>query len=129
MLSQCQYPINRTFTIDCFFALISWHITLPILILSWIVSLQTWDYEDSWLYCIDFLGEDPHEFDTRFRYRVRWSIPTRRKPIPRATACVYFSFVVSSIKPGVNFLVISYYPFIFIEWLYMVYYSNRNLGT
>lgn len=62
--------------------------------------IKTWDYEDSWLYCIDFLGEDPHEFDTRFRYRVRWSIPTRRKPIPRATACVYFSFVVSSIKPG-----------------------------
>ena len=45
---------------------------------------QTWEYEDSWLYCIDFLGDDPHEFDTRYRFRVRWSIPTRRKPIPRA---------------------------------------------
>ncbi|KAK3096085.1 hypothetical protein FSP39_022939 [Pinctada imbricata] len=61
--------------------------------------IKTWEYEDSWLYCIDFLGDDPHEFDTRYRFRVRWSIPTRRKPIPRATACVYFSFVVSAIKP------------------------------
>ncbi|XP_033760000.1 A-kinase anchor protein 14-like [Pecten maximus] len=61
--------------------------------------IKTWQYEDSWQYCIDFLGEDPHEFDTRYRFRVRWSIPTRRKPIPRATACVYFSFVVSKIKP------------------------------
>ncbi|XP_064615599.1 A-kinase anchor protein 14-like [Liolophura sinensis] len=61
--------------------------------------IQTWEYEDSWLYCIEFLGEDEHEFDTRYRYRVRWSIPTRRKPVPRATACVYFTFQVSKIKP------------------------------
>ncbi|XP_013411462.1 A-kinase anchor protein 14-like [Lingula anatina] len=61
--------------------------------------LKTWDYEGAWLYCIDFLQEDDFEFDKRFRYRVRWSIPTRRKPIPRATASVYFTFVVSKIKP------------------------------
>jgi len=61
--------------------------------------IKTWDYQGSWLYCIDYLGEDEHEFDMRYRFRVRWSIPTRRKPIPRATACVYFTFEVSKIKP------------------------------
>lgn len=61
--------------------------------------IKTWDYQDSWQYCIDYLGEDQHEFDMRYRFRVRWSIPTRRKPIPRATACIYFTFEVSKIKP------------------------------
>lgn len=61
--------------------------------------IKTWEYGDSWLYCVDYLGKDDHEFDVRHRYRVRWSIPTRRKPIPRATASVYFTFEVSKIKP------------------------------
>lgn len=61
--------------------------------------IKTWEYEDSWQYCIDYLGDDQFEFDVRHRFRVRWSIPTRRKPIPRATACVYFTFDVSKIKP------------------------------
>ena len=61
--------------------------------------IKTWQYDVSWLYCIDFLGAEEFDFDTRYRFRVRWSIPTRRKPIPRATASVYFSFVVSKIKP------------------------------
>ena len=62
---------------------------------------QTWDYEDSWLFCVDYLGQNEHQYDTRYRFRVRWSIPTRRKPIPRATASVYFTFEVSKIKPKV----------------------------
>lgn len=61
--------------------------------------ILTWKYDNSWLYCIDYLTADEHEFDTRHQFRVRWSIPTRRKPIPRATACVYFTFQVSKIKP------------------------------
>lgn len=61
--------------------------------------VKTWEYQDSWQFCIDYLGADEHEFDTRHRLRVRWSIPTRRKPVPRATACVYFTFQVSKIKP------------------------------
>ena len=47
--------------------------------------------EISWLYCIDLIGTDDKEYDCRYRYRVRWSIPTRRTPIPRATASVYFT--------------------------------------
>ncbi|XP_067670642.1 A-kinase anchor protein 14-like [Haliotis asinina] len=72
--------------------------------------IATWEYENSWLYCVDFMGEDDHEFDRRFQFRVRWSIPTRRKPIPRATASVYFTFVVSKIKPR-NYPVEVFYVF------------------
>jgi len=61
--------------------------------------IKTWEYENSWLYCVDFLGEDTFPYDKRYRFRVRWSIPTRRKPVPRATASVYFTFSVSTIKP------------------------------
>lgn len=61
--------------------------------------IQTWKRDDAWLYCIDYMGETEHDYDVRHRYRVRWSIPTRRKPIPRATACVYFTMSLSKIKP------------------------------
>ncbi|KAL8573825.1 hypothetical protein ACOMHN_019098 [Nucella lapillus] len=72
--------------------------------------IKTWEYDNSWLYCVDFLGEDTHPYDKRYRFRVRWSIPTRRKPVPRATACVYFTFVVSTIKPR-NYPVDVFYVF------------------
>lgn len=62
--------------------------------------VKTWNYEKSWLYCIDFLKEDDDKYSKKYRYQVRWSVPTRRKPIPRATACVYFTIDVSKIKPG-----------------------------
>jgi len=70
----------------------------------------TWEYVGSWLYCIDFLREEEDEYSKFYRYQVRWSIPTRRKPIPRATACVYFTIEVSKIKPG-HFPVEVYYVF------------------
>jgi len=72
--------------------------------------VKTWEYQDSWLYCIDFLREEDDKYSKKYRYQVRWSIPTRRKPIPRATACVYFTIEVSKIKPG-NYPVEVYYVF------------------
>lgn len=72
--------------------------------------IKTWEYENSWLYCVDFLGEETFPYDKRYRFRVRWSIPTRRKPVTRATACVYFTFVTSTIKPA-NYPVDVYYVF------------------
>jgi len=48
------------------------------------------------------IGTDDLQYDTRYRYRVRWSIPTRRLPIPRFTASVYFTITVSKIKPKVR---------------------------
>ncbi|XP_070213321.1 uncharacterized protein [Littorina saxatilis] len=72
--------------------------------------IKTWEYENSWLYCVFFLGEETFPYDKRYRFRVRWSIPTRRKPVPRATASVYFTFVVSTIKPK-NYPVDVFYVF------------------
>ena len=64
-------------------------------------TLQTWERDSSWLYCIDFLREEEHPYSWRYRYAVKWSIPTRRKPIPRATASVYITIEVSKFKPKV----------------------------
>lgn len=61
--------------------------------------IKTWERDSSWLHCIDFLREEDHPYSYRYRYAVRWSIPTRRKPIPRATASVYFTVEVSKFKP------------------------------
>jgi A-kinase anchor protein 14 len=72
--------------------------------------IQTWQHDDSWLYCIDLIGTDDLDYDVRYRYRVRWSIPTRRQPIPRATASIYFTIDVSKIKPK-DTIVKVYYVF------------------
>ncbi|CAD5114424.1 DgyrCDS3557 [Dimorphilus gyrociliatus] len=61
--------------------------------------IQTWEFDQSWLYCIDFIKEEDLKYDWRYKFRVRWSIPTRRQPIPRASASVYFVFTKSKIKP------------------------------
>ncbi len=78
------------------------------------------DTQDScWLYAIDFLERKSFEFNDLYIYQVkissinfsrcsilliqvRYSIPTRRQPIPRHTASVYFTIDVSKIKPKVN---------------------------
>ncbi|KAM5146281.1 A-kinase anchor protein 14 [Mantella aurantiaca] len=62
--------------------------------------VSMWEFHESWLYCTDFLKEEETEFSNLFHYRMRWSIPTCRKPIPRATACVYFTIKISKIKPS-----------------------------
>lgn len=67
-----------------------------------VLFFQTWECHRSWLHCIDFLQEKELEFSRQYHYRVRWSIPTRRKPIPRATACVYFIIEISKVKPPVG---------------------------
>ena len=72
-----------------------------ILTLAVTIILQTWERDGSWLYCIDFLREEEHPYSWRYRYAVKWSIPTRRKPIPRATASVYITIEVSKFKPKV----------------------------
>lgn len=49
--------------------------------------LQEWERGSEWKYFIKYLGKT----DDKLHFEVRWSIPTRRKPIPRATASVYFT--------------------------------------
>ncbi|XP_073455441.1 A-kinase anchor protein 14 [Aquarana catesbeiana] len=62
--------------------------------------VSTWEFDESWLYCTDFLKKEEMEYSKLFHYRMRWSIPTCRKPVPRATACVYFTIKISKIKPS-----------------------------
>jgi len=61
--------------------------------------IKTWQIGENWLYWIDYLCEDIFAYSKRYRYKVQWSVPTRRKPIPRATASVYFTVNISSVKP------------------------------
>ncbi|KAK9393563.1 A-kinase anchor protein 14 [Crotalus adamanteus] len=61
--------------------------------------MKTWELHESWLHWSNYLNNEELRYSTRYYYRVRWSIPTCRKPIPRATACVYFAIEISKIKP------------------------------
>ncbi|KAF7257877.1 hypothetical protein EG68_04848 [Paragonimus skrjabini miyazakii] len=61
--------------------------------------IQGWQLHKNWLHCTDLLSVQDGPYDVFYRYRVRWSIPTRRQPIPRATASIYFTLQVSKIKP------------------------------
>ena len=50
-----------------------------------------WSLSESWLHCVDYMGE---QAPNRHRYRVKFSQPTRRRPIPAHTASVYFTLVL-----------------------------------
>ncbi|CAF2381456.1 unnamed protein product [Rotaria sp. Silwood2] len=56
-------------------------------------------YDSSWLYAIDFVEQKSLEFNDLYIYRVCYSIPTRRQPIPRQTVSIYFTIDVSKVKP------------------------------
>jgi A-kinase anchor protein 14 len=75
--------------------------TLKIYMLN-CLFFKTWEYDECWLFCVDPVETIQREFTTLYNFRARWSIPTRRKPIPRFTASVYFTFDVSKIKPKVR---------------------------
>ncbi|KFU89252.1 A-kinase anchor protein 14, partial [Chaetura pelagica] len=64
--------------------------------------ISTWVVHESWLHWTEFLQEEEQEDRKRYHYRVCWSMPTRRKPIPRATASVYFVIEISKIKPATS---------------------------
>ncbi|XP_028400068.1 A-kinase anchor protein 14-like [Dendronephthya gigantea] len=72
--------------------------------------IETWKRDTSWLHCIDFLKEEDFPYSKRYRYEVKWSIPTRRKPIPRATASTYFTLDVNKVRPK-NYPIEVYYVF------------------
>jgi A-kinase anchor protein 14 len=49
---------------------------------------KSWELDDSWLHHTIYSGIQQ---DTGFHcYKVIFSQPSRRKPVPRATACVFF---------------------------------------
>ncbi|XP_053811894.1 A-kinase anchor protein 14 [Vidua chalybeata] len=61
--------------------------------------ISTWDIHESWRHHSEFLEEEELKDSKRYHYRACWALPTRRKPIPRATASVYFVIVISKFKP------------------------------
>ncbi|XP_030911968.1 A-kinase anchor protein 14 [Geospiza fortis] len=61
--------------------------------------ISTWDIHESWLHHSEFLEEEELKDSKRYHYRACWGLPTRRKPIPRATASVFFVIVISKLKP------------------------------
>ncbi|NXF01366.1 AKA14 protein, partial [Smithornis capensis] len=64
--------------------------------------ISTWDIHEKWLHHSEFLEEEDLEDSKRYHYRACWGVPTRRKPIPRATASVYFVIVISKLKPDTS---------------------------
>ncbi|KAJ6663356.1 hypothetical protein lerEdw1_010493 [Lerista edwardsae] len=62
--------------------------------------LKTWELHESWLHWTCYLNDEELKYTTQYHYRVCWSIPTCRKPIPRATASVYFVIEISKVKPA-----------------------------
>ncbi|XP_067852799.1 A-kinase anchor protein 14 [Heptranchias perlo] len=63
--------------------------------------ISTWEFSNCWLHCLDYMDKEDREYQIHHHYRVRWSIPTRRKPIPRATASIYFIIEISKVKPPI----------------------------
>ncbi|NXQ00657.1 AKA14 protein, partial [Vidua macroura] len=61
--------------------------------------ISTWDIHESWRHHSEFLEEEELKDSKRYHYRACWALPTRRKPIPQATASVYFVIVISKFKP------------------------------
>eukprot|EP00040_Diaphanoeca_grandis_P011560 m.59321 g.59321 ORF g.59321 m.59321 type:complete len:264 (+) comp22689_c0_seq2:259-1050(+) len=49
--------------------------------------LGSWEIDTQWKYCMNRLGK----LETRYLYEIIFSKPTRRRPIPNATASVLFS--------------------------------------
>ncbi|NXX97172.1 AKA14 protein, partial [Centropus bengalensis] len=64
--------------------------------------ISSWRVHKSCLHWSEFLHEEELEDSKRYHYRACWSIPTRRKPIPRATASVYFIIEISKTKPATS---------------------------
>lgn len=61
--------------------------------------IATWERSSSWMHHVEFMEKDNREYDTRYLFRVKWSQPTRRRPVPRVIASVYFTLIASTIKP------------------------------
>ena len=96
LLRRTSILDNVSMHLFCFFKLGGKHLQINCFL------FQTWDYDVRWLYYIDFLRKEEFQYDTHYKFHVRWSIPTKCKPIPRATASIFFTFLLSKIKPKVR---------------------------
>ncbi|CAI2723178.1 unnamed protein product [Schistosoma spindalis] len=70
--------------------------------------IKCWEISDKWLYCVDILPIVELKNETLHKYRVKFSLPSRRSPIPKSTVSVYFTLRISRIKPK-NSVILVYY--------------------
>ncbi|CAH8441169.1 unnamed protein product [Schistosoma mattheei] len=70
--------------------------------------VKCWEISDKWLYCVDILPIMELKNETLHKYRVKFSLPSRRSPIPKSTVSVYFTLRISRIKPK-NSAILVYY--------------------
>ena len=62
--------------------------------------ISNWNRGAEWLYCIDFVEKTDETYSTEHTFRVRWSIPKPNRPIPKASASVYFTFKILKKMPA-----------------------------
>ena len=70
--------------------------------------IGTWALSPRWLLHLVFLGTAEEEHHRLHRYGARWSLPTRRSPVPRDTASVCFSVRLSRLRPRTERVEVSY---------------------
>ena len=59
--------------------------------------VSKWTLDECWLYCIDYMECIETEFGKNHHYNVKFSIPTRQKPVPSETASVFFVLTESKV--------------------------------
>ncbi|KAL5108605.1 A-kinase anchor protein 14 [Taenia crassiceps] len=62
--------------------------------------IKSWDLTCGWVYVLKMLPPKEKQYWTEYYYEVRFSIPTRRQPIPKYTVSVYFTLRRARCKPG-----------------------------
>ncbi|XP_071069475.1 A-kinase anchor protein 14 [Dasypus novemcinctus] len=62
--------------------------------------ISTWEFQDRWVHCSEFFQREDLGHTFHYIYRVRWSIPTARRPMARVTAAVYFIIKITKSKPA-----------------------------
>ncbi|XP_021541021.1 A-kinase anchor protein 14 [Neomonachus schauinslandi] len=61
--------------------------------------ILTWEYQNRWVYYIEFIEREDLVHSYHYNYCVRWSIPTAKKPMPQVTASAYFTIKIIKNKP------------------------------
>ncbi|CDI97518.1 A kinase anchor protein 14 [Echinococcus multilocularis] len=61
--------------------------------------IKSWDLTCGWVYALKMLPSKEKRFWTEYYYEVRFSIPTRRQPIPKYTVSVFFTLRRARCKP------------------------------
>ncbi|VDK32075.1 unnamed protein product, partial [Taenia asiatica] len=92
--------------------------------------IKSWDLTCGWVYVLKMLPPKEKRFWTEYYYEVRFSIPTRRQPIPKYTVSVYFTLRRAKCKPRVSFSLVPFCSLLkpFYRYNSPMPFSNPNNG-